>query len=368
MMTIMTVAAVIVFVVIGLFWAISVFVFRGADLSAYDHPPDVSASQSFPGHEGPSDGHWDAVEEIEMHGMLTMGKSRSDRLVLMRDLMEQMGLKRQYAVEISPVDVAGIAAEWVRAPGADSSRRVLYIHGGAFIAGSPLSHRNLTSRFSEVTGASVLAIDYRLMPEHPRRAGIEDCRTAYKWILENGPHGPGPVSHLVVSGDSAGGNLTLSLCNWVRDQGLRPADAIVALSPTVDATFTSPSIATNVATDVMLGPLFSILMKIPAWIRRWLFVLENRFNPSDPEVSPIFADLSDLPPMLIQVSEVEMLLDDARRYVNKANASGSRALVQSWGHMMHVWHIFYPEVTEAEQAWQEIRKFVDSTAVQSDDV
>jgi monoterpene epsilon-lactone hydrolase len=247
------------------------------------------------------------------------------------------------------------------APGADPAQRVLYIHGGAFIAGSPLSHRNITSHYSEMCGAAVLAIDYRLQPENQRMAGIEDCRTAYQWILENGPDGPQKVEHLVVSGDSAGGNLTLSLSSWVRDQGLRAPDAVVALSPTVDGTFASPSIVTNLETDVMLGPLFSALLKIPAPIRRWIFVLQNRFHPANPIVSPIFADLAGLPPTLVQVSEAEMLLDDARRYVNKARAGGTHAVAQSWAHMLHVWQIFYPEVTEAGEAMEEVRKFVDST-------
>ena len=90
---------------------------------------------------------------------------------------------------ITPVDCAGVPGEWVLAPGADPARRTLYIHGGAFMMGSPKSHRTLTSRFSELTGGAVLAIDYRLMPEHPRRAGIEDCRNAYRWMLEHGPQG-----------------------------------------------------------------------------------------------------------------------------------------------------------------------------------
>jgi epsilon-lactone hydrolase len=136
---------------------------------------------------------------------------------------------------------------------------------------------------------------------------------------------------------------------------------VVALSPTVDSTFTSPSIVRNVKSDVMLGPLFRILLKIPAWIRRWHFVWESRFAPANPVVSPVFGDLSGLPPTLIQVSEAEMLLDDARRYVNKARAAGTRAIVQSWGHMLHVWQMFYPEVREAGEAWDEIRRFLEST-------
>ena len=356
----MSVIVILIFVVVAL-WASDALLLRGADLSAYDKAPDPDAVVSFPGHEGPSDGHWEAVAEIEKFGLLATGLGGRQRLNLIRDYMDGQGRKRQYTATITAVDAGGVPAEWVQAPGAASDRRVLYLHGGAFIAGSPLSHRNITSRFAEISGAAVLAIDYRLMPEHHRRDGIEDCRTAYRWILHNGPDGAEPVSHLVIAGDSAGGNLCLSLAAWVRDNGLRQADAVVALSPTVDSTFTSPSIVRNVKSDVMLGPLFRILLKIPAWMRRWHFVWENRFAPANPVVSPVFGDLSGLPPTLIQVSEAEMLLDDARRYVNKAQAAGTRAIVQSWGHMLHVWQMFYPEVREAGEAWDEIRRFLEST-------
>ncbi|HLF30533.1 MAG TPA: alpha/beta hydrolase [Xanthomonadales bacterium] len=356
-MTLLVIAAVI----LAGMWAAGTWLLRGADLSAFDRPGEPGAAVSFPGHEGPSEGHWEAVAAIEQFGLQAVGLSRRQRLEFMRSYMDGQGRARSYACSFSPVDAGGVAAEWVQVPGADSARRVLYIHGGAFIAGSPLSHRNITSQFAARTGACVLSIDYRLMPEHRRRDGIEDCRSAYRWILDNGPQGPQAVQHLVISGDSAGGNLSLSLAAWVRDQGLRRPDAVVALSPTVDGTFSSPSIVSNLGTDVMLGPLFKALLKIPAWLRRWVYVLENRFNPADPVVSPVFGDLSALPPTLIQVSEAEMLLDDARRYVNKARASGTRAVVQSWGHMMHVWHIFYPQVREAGEAWDEIVRFLDST-------
>jgi acetyl esterase/lipase len=209
-----------------------------------------------------------------------------------------------------------------------------------------------------MTGAAVLAIDYRLMPENRRGDGIADCRTAYRWILENGPDGVGPPAHLVVSGDSAGGNLSLSLVAWARDAGLRAADAVVAFSPSVDGTYSSPSIRNNVSSDIMLGPLFGPLLKIPQAIRAWLYLLEFRFNPANPVVSPVLGDLANLPPTLIQVSEVEMLLDDARRYVRKARAAGSPAVAQSWPYMLHVWQIFYPEMPEAEQAMREVQLYL----------
>jgi acetyl esterase/lipase len=298
---------------------------------------------------------------VEQFGLQTRGLSGRQRLERVRRYMDQLGRGRTYNCTFSPADAGGVPAEWVRAPGTDSTRRVLFLHGGAFFAGSPVSHRNITTQFAERTGAAVLAIDYRLMPEHLRIDGIEDCRTAYRWILENGPEGLQPISHLVVSGDSAGGNLALSLTAWVRDQGLRQPDAVVALSPIVDSTLSSPSIVSNAESDVMLGPMFKLLKRTPPWIRRWVFLLANRINPANPLVSPVFGNLSGLPPTLIQVSEVEMLQDDAHRYVNKARSAGTHAVVQSWGHMMHVWHIFYPEVREAGEAWDEIVRFLDST-------
>ncbi len=136
-----------------------------------------------------------------------------------------------YQAKFIPANAGGVPAEWVIAPGADSDRRVLYIHGGGFVTGSPQSHRTITSKFSEVSGCAVLAIDYRLMPEHHHSDCVEDCRTAYRWILGNGPDGAGEIRQLFIGGDSAGGNLCLSLIAWIRDKKLRAPEAAVALSP-----------------------------------------------------------------------------------------------------------------------------------------
>jgi acetyl esterase/lipase len=241
-----------------------------------------------------------------------------------------------------------------------SSKRLLYIHGGAYIMGSPLSHRTLTSKFAEISGAAVLAIDYRLMPDHRRRAGIEDCRTAYRWLLDNGPNGPGPASAAFVAGDSAGGNLTLSLLAWIRDQGLRAPNAAVALSPATDASLGSPSLRANIASDAMLGPLFGPLAKVPETLLLWIGWLQNRMRPCDPLISPVYAELAGLPPLLVHASAIEMLKDDSVRYVNKAVAAGSPVTLQTWDHVVHVWHIFHPELTEARDAFEEIRKFFAS--------
>ena len=236
------------------------------------------------------------------------------------------------------------------------------LSGGAFTLGSPLSHRTVTSRFSAISGSAVLAIDYRLMPEHPRRAGIDDCRSAYLWLLDHGPDGAAPAGAVFVAGDSAGGNLTLSLLNWVRDAGHRAPDAAVALSPLTDATMSSPSVRANIATDPMLGPMFGPMARIPQWALLWLGWLQTRIRPSDPLVSPLRADLSRLPPVLVQASEVEMLFDDSRRYVNRALAAGSPVRLQRWAHMVHVWQLFNPELPEAREAFAEIGKFLEAVA------
>ena len=284
------------------------------------------------------------------------------RNAVLRQYMDELFADRVLDVRIVPADCAGVPGEWVLAPGADAQRRTLYIHGGAFLMGSPKSHRTLTSRFSELTGGAVLAIDYRLMPEHPRRAGIEDCRSAYRWMLDHGPEGAAAANTVFVAGDSAGGNLTLSLLNWVRDQGLRAPDAAVALSPLTDATLGSPSLRANVRSDPMLGPLFGPMARVPRPLLLWLGWLQTRIKPNDPVISPLRGDLSGLPPVLVQASQVEMLFDDSQRYVNRAQAAGSPVRLQAWNHMVHVWQIFNPELSEAREALAEIGKFLNAAA------
>jgi len=330
----------------------------GEDLSVYDRQGDSDVVQVFVAPGGPSAEHDIAAESIAAFVKEATAMPEKQGVGFIRGFMDNMSHGREYACQFVPADAGGVPAEWVLAPGVDPSRRVLYIHGGAFFAGSPVSHRTMSTRFSELANAAVLVIDYRLMPEHPRMDGISDCHDAYRWILDNGPDGPAPVSFLLLGGDSAGGNLALSLAAWVRDDGLRSADALIAFSPAVDSTFSSPSMRANIDSDIMLGPQFGALMKIPRFFRILVSALKYRVNPASPLVSPVFADLANLPPILIQASGSEMLLDDARRYVRKAHASGSPARVQVWPDMLHVWQIFYPNVPEAAQAWQEVGKFL----------
>jgi len=348
-------------VIVVAIWFAGTFLLRGADHREFDQPKagdDQTRRQQFSSGDTPSTEHHAVVMSLGGIQTALKGAPRIRHLRILRTYMDNLMAHRTFDAQFIPVDAGGVAAEWVIAPGADSKRRTLYIHGGAWMMGSPRSHRVITAKFSEITEGAVLAIDYRLMPEHSRMAGIEDCRRSYRWILENGPDGTGAAHTVFVAGDSAGGNLTLSLIAWVRDQGLRAPDAAVVLSPATDATLGSPSLRANVGTDALLGPLFGKLTLVPRSVLLWGGLLQNRMQPHRPVISPLFGNLSGLPPTLIQASSVEMLLDDSVRYANKAHAAGSPVTLQTWNHVVHVWHIFDPELSEAREAFDEIRKFL----------
>jgi len=352
----MNLALIIIAGIAVLLWAITRFYLRGPDHSRFDQ---AKGSLNLPPPPPPSAEHHEVVRSLgELQSQRT-GQSFKERLQSMREAMDNMGKDADISgVTITPVNVDGVPAEWICAPNSDPDRRLLYIHGGAFMLGSPVSHRLVTSRYALMDGCSVLAIDYRLMPENKRLDCLTDCQTAYKWILHNGPNGQAPLDSLVVSGDSAGGNLTLCLLQWARDNRVRPADAAVALSPATDNTLGSPSLRENLPTDAMLGPTFGAVAKLPrsAWL--WISAFVARCHPCDPRISPLHGRLDNLPPTLVHASHAEMLLDDARRYVNKAVAAGSDASLETWHHVVHVWHIFAGVLPEADEAFEHIATFL----------
>ena len=354
----MTVYIILALVVLGVLLAFHTWLGQGEDLTAHDHPVEAGGAESFGNPDGPSTGHRGVVASFEARGEELPGGSPRGLIRYVRDLMEEFPANREFDVSFVPVEADGVRCEWVLPPGVDPRRRVLYLHGGAFFAGSPNSHRTMTSRFAEVAGAAVLSVDYRLRPEHPRKAGIEDCQRAFRWLLENGPEGPAPLDTLYLGGDSAGGNLALVVSAWARDAGLRLPDAVVAFSPVTDCSYSAPSISENAATDTLVKPLFGSLLKLPPFLLRWIVLFMDRMRPSNPTLSPVYGDLSGLPPTLVQVSDSEMLYDDARRYVNKARASGSPVYLQSWSGLLHVWQLFYPEVPEAGAAWKQVAGFL----------
>ncbi|MEM6773269.1 MAG: alpha/beta hydrolase [Pseudomonadota bacterium] len=341
------------------FVVFSYVVLRGENLAYLDRPVPRHPARM------PGDGMRSVLKELSDFAGQSHGWGR-ERIRNIRRFMDQMAERHDYEASFHPLDSGEIRGEWVLAPGHSNSRRLLYIHGGAFFSGSPRSHRRITDRLARLTGCAVFAVDYRLMPENPRIAGIEDCREAYRWMLDNGPDGPEPASYVLVAGDSAGGNLCLSLLAWVRDMGLRQADAGIALSPATDGALDAPSLRENVATDAMLGPAFGTLARMPKILLLWYTLITTRMRPADPRISPLRGSLAGLPPILIQASDSEMLLDDARRYAAKAQAAESPVVLQTWPDMIHVWQMFTTELPEAEEAYAKIGQFLDGLEAEED--
>jgi monoterpene epsilon-lactone hydrolase len=174
-------------------WAFERFYLRGQAVKAYPPPSDPEAVQRFIQSGEPGPEQQQVIKSVrELTLRISVGRSNHN-LKAARQAFDTISDDRDFQSEFTAVDAGGVPAEWVMAPGADRSKRVLYIHGGGFVVGSPKSHRTITSKLSEVTACAVLAIDYRMMPEHHHKDCVEDCRTAYRWILENGPDGPGEI-------------------------------------------------------------------------------------------------------------------------------------------------------------------------------
>ena len=250
-------------------------------------------------------------------------------------------------VKVEIVATPARPAEWLTPPGVRTDAVVLYLHGGGYVIGSPRSHRHLAAAIARAAGTRALLLDYRLAPEHPFPAALEDALAAYQWLLGQGL-APGRV---VIAGDSAGGGLTMAVLLALRDRGLpRPAGG-VCISPWVDLTCSGRSYATKAAAD-------------PIVTREGVAGMAQAYigdgDPKRPLVSPLYADLRNLPPLLVQVGGDEVLLDDALGLGERARAAGVDVTVEEWPAMVHVWHWFLPMLDEAERAIGVIGTFVRS--------
>jgi monoterpene epsilon-lactone hydrolase len=243
------------------------------------------------------------------------------------------------------VDAGGVPAEWIEMPGAVPGRTILYLHGGGYVIGSPATHRSLVARISAATRARCLAIDYRLAPEHPFPAAVDDAVAAYRWLLSQGVE----RSRLVVAGDSAGGGLTLATLIALRDAGGPLPAAGVCLSPWTDLEGTG-----NSATDPSVGDPMIQRDGLLEWGRLYL----GATDPQHPLAAPLHADYRGLPPLLIQVGTREVLLDDSTRVAAKAKAAGVDVTLERGEGLIHVWQFFGPDVPESVSAIARIGEFV----------
>lgn len=305
-----------------------------------------------PGHPPPVDLPLSAAYEAELTRLLAQMDASGPfkaRLTQVREKLDEFGRKRGEG-EFRPFEAQGLLGEWVIPPKRQPDLRMLYLHGGGFAVGSAISHRPITAELARLTGAAVLALNYRLMPEHSREAQLDDCRNAYQWLLENGPDGTGKAGHLVLAGDSAGGHLALMLAIWCRDTAVLQPDRLITFAPATDAGLCSPSFRANVRKDRFLGPALAPLARIPRPLLFYVNWLLFKVRPTYPAMSPLRNDLSGLPPMLVQASSDEMLYDDSVRLVNKVRASGGRAELQHWTRRCHVFQILGSDVPEAAEA------------------
>ncbi|MEY2569202.1 MAG: epsilon-lactone hydrolase [Actinomycetota bacterium] len=238
-------------------------------------------------------------------------------------------------VAYESVDAGGVPAEWVTAPGARTDAVILYLHGGGYAIGSINTHRMLAANISRAAGLRVLLIDYRLAPEHPHPAAVEDATAAYRWLLSQGID----AAKLAISGDSAGGGLTVATLLALRDAG-DPLPACAApMSPWVDMEQSAESYTTRGELDPMVSAVG--LKEMADW---YLAGQDTR----TPYASPVHADLKGLPPMLVQVGDHEVLLDDAITLVERINDAGGDAMCEVGEECFHVYQAFpVPEATEA---------------------
>jgi len=264
-----------------------------------------------------------------------------------RALFEQMtaAFPLPSGVTATPVDAGGIPAEWIAAPGASDEQTVYWLHGGGYCIGSINTHRGLLARISAASRTRVLAIDYRLAPEAPFPAAVEDAVAGYLWLLSIGVD----PEQIIIGGDSAGGGLTVATVVALKEDGKPLPAATVCISPWTDLALTGKSLRSKAESDPMITN---------DGITRVRDAYVGDSDPTAPLVSPIYADLSGLPPLLIQVGENEVLLDDSTRLAERAENAGVDVSLEVWPEMIHVWHFFAAMLPEGQQAIARIGEWV----------
>jgi phosphinothricin tripeptide acetyl hydrolase len=282
------------------------------------------------------------VEMVRAMGINDPAKTIDER----RALISVEGVPPQGA-SVEAVDAGGVPGELIVADGARSDRAVLHLHGGAYVAGGLGSHRGFAAALSAVAGAAVLLVDYRLAPEAPFPAAIDDAAAAYQWLIGPGGFRPGDV---VVSGDSAGGGLASALLPVHRDTGVGLPAGAVLLSPWADLMHTGASHRTEADLDPMCST--AMLEQAAAAYVAGAVPLE------DPRVSPIHADLAGLPPLLVHVGEHEVLRDDARVLAERASAAGTPVELHIGPGMIHVWHLFAGMAPESTRDLQVVGDWI----------
>ncbi len=248
-------------------------------------------------------------------------------------------------VGVEPVTANGVRAEWTATPRDARDAALLYLHGGGYVIGSLDSHRHLAAEAGRAAGIAALALDYRLAPEHPFPAAVNDALAGYRFLLARGIG----AERIAIAGDSAGGGLVVAAMLAIRDSGLAQPGCGWCISPWVDMEAIGDTMSSKAAADPTVQR---------AGILDMAGLYLNGADPRSPLAAPLYADLSDLAPLLIQVGACETLLDDALRLAKTAGAADVRVDLEIWPEMIHVWHLFHPELAAGRRAIEAGGEFI----------
>jgi len=289
-----------------------------------------------------------AENEIDAIRKLLTSKPRPVGWAERRERLDEVGSVWPIADDIrcESVDCDGVRGEWSLAPGSDAAKVLLFFHGGGYCSGSIKSHRRMVTEAGRAMGMRTLAIDYRRAPEHPFPAQHEDALTAWRFLRRQAI----AAEHIVVGGDSAGGNLSLSLINRLRAAKERLPGCAWLVSPWTDLTMSGDTLATKDAVDPLIH-------------KAYLEELADAYAPPpidrrDPLISPLFADLRGFPPMLIQVGSAETLIADATRLAETAGVADVDVRLEIWPHMIHAWPVWNAALADGRRALVAAGEFI----------
>lgn len=253
-------------------------------------------------------------------------------------------------VSVEHVNVQGIPAAWFRPAHAPATKTILYLHGGGYVIGSIASYQQMCAELARRLGLNLLLPEYRLAPEHPFPAALDDALEVYRWLLGQGYH----AKDIVLCGDSAGGGLALATALGLRQHGSPLPGAVVCISPWTDLTCQSESHTTKADVESMLNT---------PTLKEWSAAYTGKDSPQNPLISPVYAEFSGFPPLLIQVGSDEILLDDSLRVAERASAAGVDVQLKIWNDLWHLWHIAALLVPESRQAMDEIGQFLQNLGI-----
>ena len=298
-------------------------------------------------------GEKDLMVSKEMKGIINLlnavQKNLKKKLSVnaIRTAMDQLGtaIKLPKVVKCDPVDAGGVPAEWIIPPNAINQNIIYYLHGGGYIAGSIKVYRDLAMRIARVSNARALIINYRLAPEHPFPAALEDATKAYQWLIDSQGISP---NNLIIAGDSAGGGLALATLINLRDKAISLPSGAVCLSPLTDLANTGDSVKNNAKTDPFIFP------ELTDFCAKLYLDDADKQNPLG---SPLYANLQDLPPIFIQVGTTECILDDSIRFEKRAKEAGVNVQLEIWKDMIHIFAYFAALAPESRQAIDQIGNF-----------